>query len=57
MLSMDKRGALSVDSGRRVLLNVVASYGRSVFALLCGLFTAWWVLIVLGCKRLKMEFQ
>lgn len=37
-----------MTSQGRILLNVVASYGRSIFALVCGLFTARWVLMMLG---------
>ena len=33
---------------RRILLNVVATYGRSLYALVLGLFTARWALMALG---------
>ena len=33
---------------RRIFLNVVATYGRSLFALICGLFSGRWVLMSLG---------
>lgn len=33
---------------RRIFLNIVATYGRSLYALVCGLFTARWVLEALG---------
>ena len=33
---------------RRIFLNIVATYGRSVFALFCGLFSSRWVLMSLG---------
>ena len=33
---------------RRIFLNVVATYGRSLLALVCGLFTGRWVLMSLG---------
>ena len=33
---------------RRIVLNVLATYGRTVFAFLCGLFTARWALLALG---------
>ena len=33
---------------RRIALNIVATYGRTVFAFLCGLFTARWALLALG---------
>lgn len=37
-----------MTANRRIFLNVVATYGRSLFALICGLFTARWVLMALG---------
>jgi hypothetical protein len=33
---------------RRIFLNIIATYGRSLYALVCGLFTARWVLEALG---------
>ena len=33
-----------ITGNRRIALNVVATYGRSLYALVCGLFTARWVL-------------
>ena len=33
---------------RRIFLNIVATYGRSLYALVCGLFISRWVLAVLG---------
>ena len=33
---------------RRIFLNIIATYGRSLYALVCGLFTARWVLQALG---------
>ena len=33
---------------RRIFLNIVATYGRSVFALFCGLFSPRWVLMSIG---------
>ena len=30
------------------LLNIVATYGRSLYALVCGLFISRWVLAALG---------
>ncbi len=35
---------------RRIFLNIVATYGRSLFALVCGLFSARWVLEALGLE-------
>lgn len=37
-----------MSPNRRILLNIVATYGRSLYALVCGLFTARWVLAALG---------
>lgn len=33
---------------KRVLVNVIATYGRSLFAIACGLFTGRWLLMSLG---------
>ena len=32
----------------RIFLNIVATYGRSLYALVCGLGISWWVLAALG---------
>lgn len=37
-----------MTQNRRIVLNILATYGRSVFALVCGLFSARWVLDALG---------
>ena len=37
-----------MSPNRRILLNIVATYGRSLYALVCGLFTARWVYLTLG---------
>lgn len=37
-----------MSPNRRIFLNIVATYGRSLFALVCGLFSARWVLEALG---------
>lgn len=37
-----------MTENRRIVLNVCATYGRSLFALLCGLITGRWVLLSLG---------
>lgn len=37
-----------MTANKRIFWNVVATYGRSLFSLLCGLFTARWVLAALG---------
>ena len=37
-----------MSPNRRIFLNIVATYGRSVFAIVCGLFTSRWVLMSLG---------
>ena len=41
-----------MTQNRRIFLNIVATYGRSLFALVCGLFISRWVLAALG----KTEF-
>ncbi len=37
-----------MTENRRIVLNIVATYGRSLYALVCGLFTTRWVLMALG---------
>lgn len=37
-----------MTANKRIFLNIVATYGRSLYALVCGLFTARWVLMALG---------
>ena len=37
-----------MSHNRRIILNVIATYGRSLYALLIGLFVARWVLQALG---------
>ena len=37
-----------MSPNKRIFLNIVATYGRSLFALVCGLFSARWVLEALG---------
>lgn len=37
-----------MSPNRRIVLNIVATYGRSLFSLFCGLFTARWVMMSLG---------
>ena len=37
-----------MTQGKRIFLNVVATYGRSLYGLALGLFTARWVLMALG---------
>ncbi len=41
-----------MSPNRRLFLNIVATYGRSLFGLVCGLFTARWVLMALGAEAL-----
>lgn len=36
-----------MTENRRIALNIAATYGRSLFALACGLFTSRWVLMAL----------
>lgn len=37
-----------MTQNRRIVLNILATYGRSLFALVCGIFTGRWVLMSLG---------
>ena len=37
-----------MSHNKRIFMNIVATYGRSLFALVCGLFSARWVLEALG---------
>ena len=37
-----------MTQNRRIILNVIATYGRTMFSIVCGLFTVRWVLMVLG---------
>ena len=37
-----------MTENRRIALNVVATYGRSLLALVCGLLTSRWILMALG---------
>ncbi|MGN0826402.1 MAG: hypothetical protein ACI4QD_00520, partial [Kiritimatiellia bacterium] len=41
-----------MSPNRRIFLNIVATYGRSLYALVCGLFISRWVLAALG----KLDF-
>lgn len=37
-----------MTENKRIFLNVMATYGRSLFALVCGLLTSRWILMALG---------
>ncbi len=37
-----------MTENRRIFWNIVATYGRSLFALVCGLMTSRWILMALG---------
>lgn len=37
-----------MTANKRIFLNIVATYGRSLFNMACGLFSARWVLMALG---------
>ena len=37
-----------MTANRRIFLNIIATYGRSLYALVLGLFTARWALQALG---------
>ena len=42
--------ALIMSPNMRIALNFVATYGRSLYTTICGLFTVRWVLIALGVE-------
>lgn len=37
-----------MTQNKRIILNIVATYGRSLFSLVCGLLTGRWVLMAMG---------
>lgn len=37
-----------MTANRRIALNIIATYGRSLSALVIGLFCGWWTLVALG---------
>ena len=37
-----------MSPNRRIFLNIIASYGRSLFPITCGLFSTRWVFMALG---------
>ena len=39
---------MGISPSKRIALNVAATYGRSLVALVCGLFTGRWLLMALG---------
>ena len=39
---------------RRIFLNIIATYGRSLYALVCGLFISRWVLAAVGKREFGM---
>lgn len=39
-----------MTENRRIFLNVVATYGRSLYGLVCGILTGRWVLMALGVE-------
>ena len=39
---------MNITANQRIALNILATYGRSIFALICGLVTARWALEALG---------
>ena len=40
-----------MSPNRQIFLNIVATYGRSLYALVCGLFISRWVLAALGTSE------
>ena len=39
---------LEMTANRRIFLNIIATYGRSLYALIIGLFCGRWTLMALG---------
>ena len=39
---------MNLSPNRRIALNIIVSYGRSIFGLICGLLTGRWALMALG---------
>lgn len=37
-----------MSPNHRIFLNIIAMYGRSLIAMVCGLFASRWVLMALG---------
>lgn len=46
---------LCISSNKRIFQSSVATYGWSLFALVCGLFSARWVLAAFGQKNLVLS--
>ena len=46
-------GSDPIAHNRRIFFNIIATYGRSLYALVIGLFCGWWTLMALGesCGR------
>ena len=42
-----------MSPNKRIFLNIVDTYGRSLFALACGLFSARWVLGSMGSDPIE----
>ena len=34
-----------MTDNKRIILNIVATYGRSLYALVSGLFCGWWMVM------------
>ena len=41
-------GPAEMTENRRIVLNIVSTYGRSLFAFACGVFGGRWALMALG---------
>lgn len=39
-----------MTENRRIFLNIVATYGRSLYSLVCGILTGRWILMALGAE-------
>ena len=40
---------------RRIFTNIIATYGRLLYALVCGLFISRWVLAVMGKSEVGLH--
>ncbi len=46
---------MSLSKSNRIILNTLASYGRSVFAMFVGVFSSRWLLQGLGAQDLGLQ--
>ena len=48
LVQLERRKGLAMTPNRRIFLNIIATYGRSLYALVIGLFCGRWTLMALG---------